>query len=1126
MLDSREVKAPYPGLRPFEPHEGEIFFGREAHTDRLLEILQRECFLAVLGPSGAGKSSLVRAGLLPGLAAGWLGGASDWRIAVLRPGERPFRRLAEELAQSGALGANAEASLPGIEAELRRGPLGLVHLVADARRGETSSRPFKLLVLIDQFEEIFRYAQAGGTEADESEAFVNLLLASRAEPEAGVYVALTMRTDFLGHCMRFLELPEAINRAQYLIPRLTRTELERAITGPALVFGGDVAPELVTELINSLDQDFDQLPLLQHALAWMWIIESVKSGASPLLLTVAGLEALGGLQGALSAHAEEVLGKLSVGEQALAETLFRCITLRERTGPDAHSVRRPQRLEQIAAVADCDWRELEPVVRSFAAESVNLLHYGEPLAPQSVIDLSHEALIRHWERLRTWADDEAERTAELLRWRDRAVLRKQGGELLKGADLARAIAWLADEAGRLPKLRWVAQYSDFEGALGFRDTLAFIAESKAADTERREQENLQGKAQGQLERGAFEALTEADWGGAPVSRLSYTLDGSIKNHLPENAFWLQAQGILASTIVQGEYDHQLYLDVRISSTHAQSDEIQHYLDSSLEQRCLLLVGAPGVGKSSLLQHYRHVKVAPSAEAWAWVHFDGNVHFARLAADGIAELIPCFLAVSVQSLFSFLQRHHMTRMDFFLDVLEHDIGLATERFLASGASMDEKIEIAKNYLERNQRVFLEATLRFFSRSVSPGKAVLVLDNLDPLGPEIQAEAVRQAVGLAASSEIKSIVSIRKKAAASLFFNDRDLAFQCLRTTVQHPPLVEVLRRRVAIALQHHEAQNAKLGEGALQFKIRDCPEFADLLVRGLEAEGLQRIIEGISDGSVRRALQISLTIYRSPYLDSKLIFSKLSPAGAVVGGGWRDSIPNHISHIAVRSILLGTAKIYDEAIASVSNIFGSTASNTHLGPFLRLHILRFLQAPNSEDMPEDECARELAPILRIGGDLIKEEIKWLARNEWVEIAPPRTISLTRLGDFVAREFVFHRDYLSCISTDVDMYSDFERRLLPMPGNFGERMHNAVVLIEYLALRELQMIRLFSKSGDLRVYCKWFGQNSFTSEILERVLSRAKYLRSDIVLDSVRTEFEKLSHGTVLRELRELVGRFDK
>ena len=97
FADRLPVTAPYPGLRPFEFHEAEIFFGREQHVDRLLEILQRERFLAVIGPSGSGKSSLVRAGMLPALTAGWLGTGSDWRIVVMRPGDQPFRHLAHGL---------------------------------------------------------------------------------------------------------------------------------------------------------------------------------------------------------------------------------------------------------------------------------------------------------------------------------------------------------------------------------------------------------------------------------------------------------------------------------------------------------------------------------------------------------------------------------------------------------------------------------------------------------------------------------------------------------------------------------------------------------------------------------------------------------------------------------------------------------------------------------------------------------------------------------------------------------------------------------------------------------------------------------------------------------------------
>jgi hypothetical protein len=68
LFEWREIEEPFPGLRPFEPWQAEIFFGREAHTKRLFEILGSQHFLAVIGPSGSGKSSLVRAGPAPPIA--------------------------------------------------------------------------------------------------------------------------------------------------------------------------------------------------------------------------------------------------------------------------------------------------------------------------------------------------------------------------------------------------------------------------------------------------------------------------------------------------------------------------------------------------------------------------------------------------------------------------------------------------------------------------------------------------------------------------------------------------------------------------------------------------------------------------------------------------------------------------------------------------------------------------------------------------------------------------------------------------------------------------------------------------------------------------------------------------
>src|SRR5690349_6981241 len=126
---------PYPGLRPFVEDESDIFFGREKQTDQLLARLARNRFIAVTGPSGCGKSSLVKAGMIPALKAGFMVEAgSRWRICEIRPGERPLTRLAGALACPDILGTerDAEESTAFVEATLRRGPLGLIEIVKGA----------------------------------------------------------------------------------------------------------------------------------------------------------------------------------------------------------------------------------------------------------------------------------------------------------------------------------------------------------------------------------------------------------------------------------------------------------------------------------------------------------------------------------------------------------------------------------------------------------------------------------------------------------------------------------------------------------------------------------------------------------------------------------------------------------------------------------------------------------------------------------------------------------------------------------------------------------------------------------------------------------------------------------
>lgn len=507
----RESSTPYPGLRPFEAHEADVFFGREEHTDRLLEILQARRFLAVIGPSGSGKSSLVRAGLLPALALGSLGSGSDWRVAVLRPGERPVESLAAALLQPEVIGrelgagAAADASdRAALAAELRRGPLGLAHAAASALRAAAGPRP-NLLVLVDQFEELFTYADAGHAQADDSEAFVNLLLAACGDAEGPVHVVITMRTDFLGNCVRFPELPEAINRAQYLTPRLTRAQMERAIAAPAEVLGGRVEPALVTELINATGHNSDQLPLVQHALSRMWLEALRRHPAAPQI----GWEdarAVGGIAGALHQHAqglfEQSRAALPEARQDLVERLFRLITERRAGGQDVRRPRTLARIAQASGLAEAERPLLEGIVRRFAAPDACLLQHGSRLDADSVIDLSHEALIRQWRELAAWVADEARRGADYRRWAERAADRRAGsGSLLTGADLLRALDWWNPHpagSGRRwqPDAAWAQRYAlaagEAEALVEYERTIAFIAESRAdqdrAAAEARERE--------------------------------------------------------------------------------------------------------------------------------------------------------------------------------------------------------------------------------------------------------------------------------------------------------------------------------------------------------------------------------------------------------------------------------------------------------------------------------------------------------------------------------------------------------------------------------------------------------------------------------------------------------------
>jgi hypothetical protein len=407
-MSASSIANPYPGLRPFELEDRRFFFGRESQTKALRDKVVSTRLVAVVGRSGCGKSSLVRAGLVHALAQD-SEQSGTWQIATFRPQGRPFDGLIDELLRlrspadakrrssasdeaPAKLGDDDAAALrrSRMEAMLRRSSHGLL----EAARELAAVAPGKLLIIIDQFEEIFRFEGARREQADEATAFARLLVQTANGETPPIHIVLTMRLDFLGDCARFQGLPELINRGQFLVPNLTRSERRAAIEEPAVLSDRPIAPALTQRLLNDAGDDPDELPVLQHVLMRTWQ-QKVDPPSPEVGLTAYGLA--GGFKDAISSHATEVFQRLSSPDQQVAERLFKAISDLDVRG---RAVRRPRKLGEIAAMARSDLPTVVRIVEAFRAPDCCFLTPLErPLDENSLIDITHESLLRRWSKM-------------------------------------------------------------------------------------------------------------------------------------------------------------------------------------------------------------------------------------------------------------------------------------------------------------------------------------------------------------------------------------------------------------------------------------------------------------------------------------------------------------------------------------------------------------------------------------------------------------------------------------------------------------------------------------------------------------------------------------------------------
>jgi hypothetical protein len=449
---------PYRGLLYFREEDAPFFFGRDTAIDELADAVHRDPFVAVVGASGCGKSSVVRAGLVHRLRQDR---ENTWEALTIFPGQEPLSTLAKTLVQSlepEMTETDRLAEARKLASFLAKGEVRL-HDVA-ARILQKQPGTDRLLLVVDQWEELYTLTR----EEAVRRRFINEVLDAA---ERGVLrVVITLRGDFIGKALAYRPLSDRLQGAQQNLGPMTHSELERAVGGPAIKVGLKLEQGLTEILLKDVADEPGNLPLLEFVLKRLW--EDRQGG----MLTHAAYDAMGGLHGALAKRAETIFAQLTSLEQDTVRKVFLQMVRPGEGGEDT------RRRASVAEIGKSAWR----LVQKLADERL-LVTAGRPGESDSV-EVTHEALIYHWERLRSWVQEDR----EFLLWRERfrALFadwlrhNQDNSRLLPAPLLAEAQRWVSERGEAL---------SDQERA--------FVAESARVENERasKDRESLRRERQ-------------------------------------------------------------------------------------------------------------------------------------------------------------------------------------------------------------------------------------------------------------------------------------------------------------------------------------------------------------------------------------------------------------------------------------------------------------------------------------------------------------------------------------------------------------------------------------------------------------------------------------------------------
>ncbi len=410
------LPCPYRGLFHFSPNDAEFFFGREVFVEQLFAATQSRKFIPVLGASGSGKSSVVLAGLVPKLQK-----QGYWKFTHFRPGSEPFQALAESLVPLYEPDKNATEQMlqaRQLAEYFANGSVPLQDVFSKIKRNYPNHR---VLLIADQFEELYTLC------ADQKvrRGFLDTLLACfQSSPDKTTVLVGTMRADFLGNLLSYRPLADVLQNADIKLAPMNRDELSQVIAKPAEKLGVTFQDGLVERILDDVEDEPGNLPLLEFALTQLWKRRTGKQ------LTHIAYEEIGEVKGALARHADENYGNLSATEKEQVRRIFIQLV---RPGEGTEDTRR---LATKAELGEASWE----LVKQLADE--RLVVTSQNSANQETVEVVHEALIRNWGELRQWIENDR----SFRVWQERLrftmqqwqKMQRDEGALLRGAVLTEA----------------------------------------------------------------------------------------------------------------------------------------------------------------------------------------------------------------------------------------------------------------------------------------------------------------------------------------------------------------------------------------------------------------------------------------------------------------------------------------------------------------------------------------------------------------------------------------------------------------------------------------------------------------------------------------------------------------